>query len=73
VLFYVLFVLCRSRYCLSVYMCIVLLPPGGYPVAIKYIISKNIYIFYCKSKIYCFYKVVDVSTNLGHHKVYKIL
>jgi uncharacterized Tic20 family protein len=47
VLFYVLFVLCCSMYCLfcvvlcivRVYMCTVLLPPGGYPIAIKYIIS----------------------------------
>jgi len=40
VLFYVLFVLCRSLYCLCVNVCTVLLPPGGYPVAVnKYIIS----------------------------------
>ena len=39
VLFYVLFVLCRSLYCLCLYMCTELLPPGGYPVAVKYIIS----------------------------------
>jgi hypothetical protein len=31
--------LCRSMYCLCVYMCTVLLPPGGYPIAVKYIIS----------------------------------
>jgi hypothetical protein len=45
VLFYVL--LCRSLYCLlcvvlcivCVYMCTELLPPGGYPIAVKYIIS----------------------------------
>jgi hypothetical protein len=37
VLFYVLFVLCRSVYCL-LYMYTVLLPPGGYPAAVnKYI------------------------------------
>ena len=35
VLFYVLFVLCRSLYCLFVYMCTALLPPGGYPTAIN--------------------------------------
>jgi len=40
VLFYVFFVLCRSLYC--VYMCTVLLPPGGYPIAVKYIISYHI-------------------------------
>jgi len=52
VLFYVFFVLflvflCCSMYCLfcvvlcivCVYMCTVLLPPGGYPIAVKYIIS----------------------------------
>jgi len=37
-LFYVLFVLCRSLYCVCVYMCTVLLLPGGYPIAVKYII-----------------------------------
>jgi len=52
VLLYVFFVLfyaflCCSRHCLfcdvlrivCVYMCTELLPPGGYPVAVKYIIS----------------------------------
>jgi len=52
VLFYVFFVLfyvflCCSTYCLfcvvlcivCVYLCTVLLPPGGYPIAVKYIIS----------------------------------
>jgi hypothetical protein len=52
VFFYVIFVLfyvflCCSMYCLfcdvlciiSVYMCTELLPPGGYPIAVKYIIS----------------------------------
>jgi hypothetical protein len=35
-----IFVLCRFIYCLCVYMCTVLLPPGGYPIAVnKYIIS----------------------------------
>jgi len=41
--------LCCSIYCLfcvvlcivCVYMCTVLLPPGGYPIAVKYIISKH--------------------------------
>jgi hypothetical protein len=44
-LFYVF--LCCSMYCwfcevlciVCVYMCTVLLPPGGYPIAVKYIIS----------------------------------
>ena len=48
VLFYVF--LCCSMYCLffevlcivCVYMCTVLLPPGGYPIAVKYIISNHI-------------------------------
>jgi len=44
VLFYVLFVLCRSVYSFCVYICTLLLPPGGYPIAVnKYIIS---YYFY---------------------------
>jgi hypothetical protein len=34
----------RSLYCLCVYTCTVLLPPGGYPVAVKYIISYITYI-----------------------------
>ena len=38
VLFYVLFVLCPSVYCVCV--CTVLLPPGGYPIAVnKYVIT----------------------------------
>ena len=39
VLLYVLFVLCLSLYCLCVYRCTELLPPGGYPIAVKHIIS----------------------------------
>jgi hypothetical protein len=34
--------LCRSIYCLCVYMCTVLLPPGGYQIAVKCIISYHI-------------------------------
>ena len=42
-----MYFLCCSMYCLfsvvlcivCVYMCTVLLPPGGYPIAVKYIIS----------------------------------
>jgi hypothetical protein len=30
--------MCRSLYCLCVYMCTELLPPGGYTIAVKYII-----------------------------------
>jgi len=46
VFFYVLFVLCRSVYFLCVYMCTVLLPPGGYPIAVnKYVIY--LYVFVC--------------------------
>jgi len=42
VLFYVLFVLCHSVYCL-LYMYTVLLPTGGYPIAVnKHIISYHI-------------------------------
>jgi hypothetical protein len=66
VLFYVLLVLCRFVYCLCVnvyWMCIVLLPPGGYPIAVKkYIISyqfgcvywyvlQTFYLFSTKCKI----------------------
>jgi len=44
VLFYVF--LCSMYCCVSfsvcVYMCTVLLPPGGYPFAVKYIISCHI-------------------------------
>ena len=54
VLFYVFFVfyvfLCCSMYCLfcdvlcivCVYMCTELLPPGGYPTAVKYTISYHL-------------------------------
>jgi hypothetical protein len=38
VLFYVLFVLCGYLYCLYVYVYCTK-PPGGYPIAVKYIIS----------------------------------
>jgi len=48
VLIYVLFVLCRSVYCVCVcvcvcVMCAALLPPGGYPIAVnKCIISSGV-------------------------------
>jgi hypothetical protein len=42
VLFYILFVLCSSLYCLCVCMCTVLLPPGGYPTAVNKYISYHI-------------------------------
>ena len=42
VLFYVLFVLCRSVYCFCVYMCTVLLPPGVNPIAV----NKHLFFFY---------------------------
>jgi len=35
-----------------VYMCTVLLPPGGYPIAVKYIISYHITISYYHIIIY---------------------
>jgi len=52
VLFYVF--LCCSMYCLfcdvlcivCVYTCTVLLPPGGYPIAVKYIINIINYYYY---------------------------
>ena len=48
VLFYLLYVLCRSLYRLCVYMCTVLLPPGGYPIAVKYNISYHkCVLYYC--------------------------
>jgi len=40
---YGFFVLCRSVYCLCV--CTVLLPPGGYPTAVKYIILYSACVF----------------------------
>ena len=44
VFLYVLFVLCRSLYCLYVNVyCSLLLPLGGHPIAVKYIISYIIY------------------------------
>ena len=43
VLFYVSFVLCRSVYCVCVWMCTVLLPSGGYPISVnKYVIPYSI-------------------------------
>ena len=46
VLFYVFFVLfyvflCCSLYCLCVYMCTGQLPPSGYPISVKHIITKH--------------------------------
>jgi hypothetical protein len=45
-----MYFLCSSMYCLfcviiyivCVYMCTILLPPGGYPIAVKYIVSCTI-------------------------------
>jgi hypothetical protein len=45
VLFYVF--LCRSLYCFLC-MCTELLPPGGYPIAVKYIISYHIISYHIK-------------------------
>jgi len=53
VLFYSMYFLCCSVYCLfcvvlcivCVYMCTELLPPGGYPIAVKYIISYHTKIY----------------------------
>jgi len=42
VLFYVLFVLCCSVYCLCVLMCTVLLPLGGHPIAVNKFIMYHI-------------------------------
>jgi len=50
VLFYVLLVLCRCVYCVCVcvWMCTVLLPPGGYPIAVnKYITSSETSLTMC--------------------------
>jgi len=60
VFFYVFFVLfyeflCCSMYCLfcvvvcivCVYMCTELLPSGGYPIAVKYIVSYHIRLHFC--------------------------
>ena len=49
-LLYVLFVLCRSLYCLCAYMCTEQLPPGGYTIAVKYI-SYHINATSCRSCI----------------------
>ena len=65
----VLCILCCSMYCLfcdvlcivCVYMCTELLPPGGYPVAVKYIISYIIsYAWYIKTELTALYIVEDV-------------
>jgi len=66
VLFYVF--LCFSMYCLfcvvlwivCMYMCTVLLPPGGYPIAVKYIIS------------YISYRIVSYRT-VSYHIIYHIM
>jgi hypothetical protein len=50
VLFYVWLVLCRSLYFLCVYMCTELSPPGGYPIAVKYIISYQLHTFIALTK-----------------------
>jgi len=70
VLFYVLFVLCRSLYFLCVCMCTELLPPGGYPIAVKYHIipylSYNIsyHINYIIS--YSIHHIISYHTILYH-------
>ena len=51
-------------YCLYVNMCTVLLPPGGYPIAVKYIISYHIIPYHI---ITCLFKVLstlETSTNI---------
>ena len=88
VLFYVFFVLfyvflCCSMYCLfcvilyivCVYMCTELLPPGGYPIAVKYIILYHVSTS-CHGKIYAIlsptcltfqYKTTDILCNYADH------
>jgi len=66
VLFYVLFVLCRSVYCLCVNVYLVLLPPGGYQLQITNI-SYHIFNFLsqCATSFSCSNqgsKILDLIT-----------
>jgi hypothetical protein len=70
VLLYVLFVLCRFLYCLCVYMCTVLLPPGGYPIAVKCIISPifiSYFLPYSQEKATILY--LFMALNSGQNKL----
>jgi len=72
--------LCRSVYCLfcvvpcivCVYMCTVLLPPGGYPIAVKYISYRmyHIYIYHILS--YHIIYIISYHTTPHHITSYTI-
>jgi len=74
--------LCCSMYCLfcvvlcivCVYMCTVLLPPGGYPIAVKYIISYHIsyhIISYHIISYHIIYHIISyiVSYHISYHLI----
>ena len=70
-LLYVLFVfivLCI----VCVYMCTVLLPPGGYPVAVKYVISYHIISFHFILYILS-YHIYHISYHVIYHIIYHIV
>ena len=82
--FYVLFVLCRSLYCLCVYAYL-LLPPGDHPIAIKYIsyiITYHIIlyiIYHIYHTIYIIYHIIPyhivyhISCHIIYHISYHII
>ena len=62
-----MYFLCCSMYCLfcvvlcivCVYMCTVLLPPGGYPVAVKYVMSYHIISYHIISYHIILYHIIS--------------
>jgi hypothetical protein len=84
--------LCCSMYCLScevlcivcVYMCTELLPPGGYPIVVKYIIYA-IYLYIMSHHIILYhiiyhfishliiYHIYIISHHIIHHIIYHII
>jgi len=81
--------LCCSMYCffcvvlciVCEYMCTVLLPPGGYPIAVKYIISYRIISYYIISYVISYITYIisyhtiwyRISYHISYHIIYHII
>ena len=73
-----MYFLCCSMYCLfcvvlcivCVYMCTVLLPPGGYPVAVKYVMSYHIISYHIISYHIISYHIIPYHIILYVHVKY---
>ena len=74
-------VLCIVCVCVCVYMCTELLPLGGYPIAVKYIISYHIITYHIISYHIISYHIISyhiisyhiISYHISYHIIYRVL